>query len=92
MNKIENSVKIFKALADETRLKIIDSILDEPKAVSEIVKITNESQSAVSHQLKFLKESKIVKSQRCGKCVYYSLSDVHVKEILSQTFLHAVEE
>lgn len=91
-HKIENSVTIFKALADETRIKIIDTILDEAKTVSEIVKNTNESQSCVSHQLKFLKEANIVKNERKGKCVYYSLADSHVKKIVVQTFLHASEE
>lgn len=87
--KIDNSVLIFKALADETRIKIIDTILEESKTVSQIVKEINESQSGVSHQLKFLKEANIVKSERQGKCVYYSLADEHVKKIVKQTFLHA---
>lgn len=87
--KIDNSVIIFKALGDETRLKIIDAILDDSKTVGEIVKITNESQSCVSHQLKYLKETKIVKSERKGKCIYYSLIDEHIIKIVTQTFLHA---
>ena len=65
--KIENSLIIFKALADETRIKIIDSILEEPKTVGQIVKLINESQSCVSHQLKTLKEAEIVKCERKGK-------------------------
>lgn len=88
-NKIENSLTIFKALADETRIKIIDSILTEPKTVGQIVEDINESQSCVSHQLKTLKEAEIVKSERQGKCIYYSLADNHVKKIVTQTFLHA---
>lgn len=88
--KIENSVNIFKALADETRIKIIDCILEESKTVGQIVNQIEESQSCVSHQLKTLKEAKIVKSMRQGKCVYYSLADEHVKKIVSQTFLHAI--
>ena len=87
--KIENSVNIFKALADETRLKIIDTIIEEPKTVGQIVETVEESQSGVSHQLKTLKQSKIVKSERKGKCVYYSLADDHVKKIVMETFLHA---
>lgn len=89
--KLENSIIIFKALADETRMKIIDTIIDEPKSVGEIVKNTKESQSCVSHQLKFLKEAKIVKNERRGKCIYYSLNDEHIKKIVTQTFLHACE-
>lgn len=90
--KIENSVNIFKALADETRLKIIDAIIKESKTVSQIVETIGESQSGVSHQLKTLKESKIVKSERKGKCIYYSLADDHVKKIVTQTFLHATHD
>lgn len=90
--KIENSVNIFKALADETRLKIIDAIIEQPKTVGQIVETIEESQSGVSHQLKTLKESKIVKSERKGKCIYYSLVDDHVKKIVMQTFLHATHE
>lgn len=90
MNKrITNSVAIFKCLADETRIKIIDAILKQSKTVSQIVLEIEESQSCVSHQLKSLKESNIVKSERKGKCVYYSLADEHVKSIVLQTFLHA---
>lgn len=88
-SKIENSVAIFKALADETRIKIIDTILESSKTVGQIVESINESQSCVSHQLKTLKEAKIVKSERKGKCIYYSLADEHVKKIVTQTFLHA---
>lgn len=90
--KIENSVNIFKALADETRLKIIDAIIKESKTVSQIVETIGESQSGVSHQLKTLKESKIVKSERKGRCIYYSLADDHVKKIVTQTFLHATHD
>lgn len=90
--KIENSVNIFKALADETRLKIIDAIIKESKTVSQIVETIGESQSGVSHQLKTLKESKIVKSERKGRCIYYSLADDHIKKIVTQTFLHATHD
>ena len=91
-NKIDNIVAIFKALADETRIKIIDAILEEPKTVSEIVKITKESQSCISHQLKHLKEARIVTNERKGRCIYYSLADSHIKKIVIQTLLHANEE
>lgn len=86
---IENSVTIFKALADVTRMRIMSTIIDTSKTVSEIVKETNESQSCVSHQLRVLKKVSIVKNQRKGKYVYYTLDDDHVKNILKLTFLHA---
>ncbi len=89
---VENTIKIFKTLADETRLNIILTIIDDAKTVSAIVNATGASQSCVSHQLKLLKENKIVKSSRIGKCVYYSLDDSHIKEIVLQTILHASED
>ena len=86
---IINSVTIFKALADETRMKIMSTIIDTNKTVSEIVKETGESQSCVSHQLRVLKKVSIVKNERKGKCVYYTLDDDHVKSMLKLTILHA---
>ena len=90
-NHIEKSVLIFKALSDETRMKILISILNEGKNVSEIMKETDSSQSCISHQLKILKEVNIVKSERKGKCIIYSIDDIHIRELLSQTFIHASE-
>ncbi len=89
---LKKTITIFKTLADETRLNIILTIINEAKTVSTIVKTTGASQSCVSHQLKLLKENKIVKSSRIGKCVYYSLDDSHIKEIVLQTILHASED
>ena len=89
MNNIESGVNIFKALADQTRLKIVVSVFDEEKSVSSISKDLNISQSAVSHQLQILKLYTIVKSERRGKEVYYSLNDHHVKNIIDQVFNHA---
>lgn len=89
---ILDSVSIFKALGDETRLQIMSTIFINPKTVSEIIKATNVSQSCVSHQLKFLKELRLVKSERKGKCIFYSFEDDHIKSIISQTFDHVIEE
>ncbi len=88
MEHLDKCVNIFKSLADETRLKIIAEIFDESKSVSIIAKNVNLTQSAVSHQLQFLKMNDIVKNERRGKAVYYSLSDEHVKTILEQVFRH----
>ena len=88
MNNIDGSVNIFKALADQTRLKIVVCVFDEEKSVSTISKDVKISQSAVSHQLQILKLYDIVKCERRGKEVYYSLSDYHVKNIIEQVFNH----
>lgn len=85
---IESGVNIFKALADSTRLKIVIAVFDEKKSVSTISSEVNMNQSAVSHQLQILKLHNIVKSERRGKEVYYSLNDNHVKNIIEQVFTH----
>ena len=90
MNKanIESGVNIFKALADSTRLKIVIAVFDEKKSVSTISSEVDITQSAVSHQLQILKLHNIVKCERKGKEVYYSLNDYHVKNIIEQVFNH----
>ena len=88
MEYLDKCVNIFKSLGDETRLKIIAEIFDEIKSVSTIAKNVNLTQSAVSHQLKLLKMNDIIKNERKGKAVYYSLSDDHVRTILEQVFKH----
>ncbi len=89
MEKIEKSIIIFKALGDETRIRIIEAIYDREKNVSEIAKTLNMNQSAISHQLKLLKNSSIVKNRRQGKEIYYYLSDEHIKTLVESVFTHA---
>ena len=88
---IYDAANIFNALGDETRLQIMHSIMDEPKTVTEIVSNTNVSQSCVSHQLKFLKELRLVKSERNGRCIYYSFNDDHIIDIITKAFEHVKE-
>lgn len=89
MEKIAKSVYIFKALGDETRIKIIEVIYREERNVSEIAKKLNMNQSAISHQLKILKNSSIVKNRRQGKEIYYYLSDEHIRTLIDTVFTHA---
>ncbi len=77
-------LKIFKALSDETRLKIIEALLDGEKCVCEIVPLTKRSQPTVSIQLAKLEEWGIVSSRREGKSVYYRIADPRVKKILAK--------
>ena len=79
---------IFKALGDKTRIKIIESIFDDEKSVSSISKDTDVSQSAISHQLKLLREVDIVRFHQVGKERYYYISDDHIKTIIDQVFKH----
>jgi len=88
MNKIEKSVNIFKTLGDLTRLSIVEFIFEDGMSVGNIARGLNMTQSAISHQLKTLKDNDIVKSVRKGKEVHYYLSDEHIKEIVAQVFNH----
>lgn len=80
--------QIFKALSDPTRIKILYMLSQEECSVSHITDILNISQSAVSHQLSFLKTLRLVKSRREGTSVIYSCDDEHVISILKQTIDH----
>jgi len=79
---MKESLKIFKALCDETRLKIVEYLLDGEKCVCEIVPFTKRTQSTVSIQLKKLENLGILESRRDGKSVYYKLRNRKVKKIL----------
>lgn len=91
VNKIKNKIPAddllfeiaenFKVFGDSTRMKIIAALLDGELNVSEIAAITNSTPSAISHQLRVLKQAKLVKGRKDGKAVYYSLDDEHVREI-----------
>lgn len=89
MDIIDKSVNIFKTLGDLTRFQIIRALINGEKPVSVIAKELSKSQSAVSHQLKILKDNDLVKSERRGKEVYYDLVDQHVKVIIEQVYHHA---
>ncbi len=71
----------FKVFGDSTRMKIISALLKEELNVTEIAEITNCTQSAISHQLRILKQAKLVKHRKDGKLTYYSLDDEHVSKI-----------
>ena len=79
---------LFKIFGDSTRIKILYALLRSELCVCDIAKLMDVSQSAVSHQLRVLKGSKLVKFRREGKTLYYSLADEHVFRILSQGMEH----
>ena len=82
---------LFKMFADSTRIKILYDLFDGEKNVTEICDDIEMNQSAVSHQLRALKASKLIKSRRDGKAVYYSLDDDHVKTIIAMGKEHIEE-
>lgn len=84
--------ELFKIFGDSTRVKILYSLLEERElCVCDIAGLMEVTQSAVSHQLRVLKNSKLVKFRREGKTVFYSLADQHVIGILSQGMEHIQE-
>ena len=83
--------ELFKIFGDSTRVKILYALLEGELCVCDIAKLMEVTQSAVSHQLRVLKSSKLVKFRREGKTVYYSLADEHVSRILSQGMEHIQE-
>ncbi len=84
--------EMFKVFADENRLRIIYSLLNEELCVCDLCELLNLNQSAVSHQLQTLKASKLVKYRKDGKQVYYTLEDEHVDAILRMALAHINEE
>lgn len=88
IQEIERVRQVFKVLSDATRLKIVLSLKEGERNVTSIAEAVDMEQSAVSHQLKLLRENNVVKSRREGKTILYSLDDQHVLDILEQTFRH----
>jgi ArsR family transcriptional regulator len=82
---------IFTMFSDSTRLKIMNALFVSELNVSDIANILQMSHSAISHQLSSLKKTKLVKSRKEGKMVYYSLDDDHVKSIFEMAFEHIKE-
>ena len=83
--------ELFKVFGDSTRIKILYSMFENELCVNDIARLLNLSQSSVSHQLRILKTSKLVKFRREGKSIYYSLDDEHVRSIISMGLEHVEE-
>lgn len=83
--------ELFKIFGDSTRIKILYAMFDTELNVGDMARILNLSQSSVSHQLRILKDAKLVKFRREGKSIYYSLDDEHVRMILSLGMEHVEE-
>lgn len=83
--------EFFKVFADSTRIKILWTLEEAEMCVCDIASLLNMTQSAISHQLRVLKQASLVKFRKEGKVVYYSLNDDHVKTILEQGLVHINE-
>lgn len=83
--------ELFKVFGDTTRIKILYALFASEMCVCDIAALINMTQSAVSHQLRVLKQARLVKYRKEGKVVYYSLDDDHIKQIFDQGYMHITE-
>ena len=83
--------ELFKIFGDSTRIRILYVLFEAEVCVCDIAEVLQMTQSAISHQLRLLKQAKLVKSRREGKTVYYSLADDHVRTIIGQGMEHIEE-
>lgn len=88
---INSLSELFKAIADPTRIKIINILINTEACVCDIAALLNMTQSAISHQLRVLKSARLVKYRKEGKVVYYSLDDYHVNDIFEKGLNHVRE-
>ena len=90
--RLVQMAELFKALDDPTRLKIINALLLAEMCVCDISALLNMTQPAISHHLKVLRQTQLIKYRREGKIVYYSLDDDHVELLFRQGLAHVIEK
>ena len=83
--------ELFKVFGDSTRIRILFVLFEAEVCVCDLAKVLNMTQSAISHQLRILKQNKLVKNRREGKSIFYSLADGHVRSIIDQGYEHIKE-
>ena len=83
--------ELFRIFGDSTRIKILYVLFEAEMCVCDIAELLHMTQSAISHQLRVLKQSKLVKFRREGKTIYYSLADDHVRTIIGMGMEHLCE-
>ncbi len=88
---LENIAELFKGFADATRVHILSLLVERELCVTDIAEAVDLSQSAISHQLRILKQMHLIKFRREGKNILYSLADDHVKTILQMGLEHVLE-
>jgi len=81
----------FKIFGDSTRIRILWALLLHEMCVCDIAALLNMTKSAISHQLRILKQTRLIRSRKAGKVVFYSLNDAHIKDILSLGLEHINE-
>ncbi len=83
---------LFKNFGDATRIRILYALYDNEICVNDLSELLNMTQSAISHQLRILKQNRLIKGRRDGKLILYSLADEHVRTLLSVGMEHILEE
>ncbi|MFT9496966.1 ArsR/SmtB family transcription factor [Anaerosolibacter sp.] len=86
--RLYDLAELFKVFGDTTRIKILYALFESEMCVCDIAALLGMNQSAISHQLRVLKQAGLAKFRKEGKVVYYSLDDEHVKNIFDQGFIH----
>lgn len=89
--KLYDLAELFKIFGDSTRIRILYVLFEAEMCVCDIAEVLNMTQSAISHQLRLLKQAKLVQNRREGKTVYYALADDHVRTIIGQGMEHIEE-
>lgn len=89
--KLYDLAELFKVFGDTTRVKIISALFEAELCVCDIAVLLGMSQSAISHQLRVLRQARLVKHRKEGKVVFYSLDDEHIKTIFNQGLGHILE-
>ncbi len=84
--------ELFKVFGDSTRIRILFVLFEAEVCVCDLAQALNMTQSAISHQLKILKQNKLVKNRRDGKSIFYSLADDHVRTIIAMGREHIEED
>ena len=90
-DELYDLAELFKVFGDSTRIRILFALFEEEMCVCDIAESLNMTQSAISHQLKILKQSKLVGNRREGKQIVYFLADDHVRTIIDQGINHIEE-
>ena len=91
-NELYDLAELFKVFGDSTRIRILYVLFEAEVCVCDLAAALNMTQSAISHQLKILKQNKLVKNRREGKSIFYSLADDHVRSIIAQGREHIEED
>ena len=89
--KLYDLAELFKVFGDTTRVKIISALFEAEMCVCDIAELLRMTQSAISHQLRVLRQARLVKHRKEGKVVFYSLDDEHIKSIFNQGLEHILE-